>query len=68
MTAVASKAQMNKTISRRRVDQPSRFGEVPRKAASSSSARSSDRAESIDRREAASKGVRLEACDHSRST
>lgn len=53
---------MKRTISRRRVDHPSRFGEVPRKALSSSSARSSDCAESTDRREAASKGVRLEAC------
>lgn len=61
MTLVAKSAQMKRTISRRREDHPSRFGEVPRKALSSSSALSSDCAESTDLREAASRGVRLEA-------
>lgn len=62
MIAVARSAQIKKIISRRRLDHPwLRSEEVPRMALSSSSASWSERAESTDRRDAASRGVRSEA-------
>lgn len=60
MMVVASRAQTKRMISRRRDEALVPEGDVPRNALSSASARSSDRAESTDRRPEASRGARSE--------
>lgn len=60
MMAVAKSAQTKRTTSRIRYAQGWRSGEAPRTRLSSSSASRSDRAESIERRGLARRGVRSE--------
>src|SRR3569833_3710882 len=67
--AVAASAQTNKSISRRRAAHGEPAGRLPPSvawsASSSSSASWSDRSESAERREEASRGVRADACNYS---